>query len=387
MKAMKRPITPFSLSQGVILTLVALACSSRLLLAATHTLSGSGGTTLPGLSWATASNWSPLSVPGPADNAVVAATGWVDVRGSAFGGAAEIQDLAFTGAAAVTLHNNSSSTPMVLSLNGGRGAGVPLIAATGNVSRTITGPGTHATPQSLGLQLKASGRVDVAEGTLTISARISEDGTPRQLTKTGAGTLVLSGRNSYSGGTVVSTGVLELNNASAGNGRVDGTVTVASGAELRITGGDGTGLGYNNGNKVDSLIINGGLVSSPGSCHVWNATVTMTGGELRSNGGVSSPTGSSFEWGDTVVNTLASSNTAVISGRINIRADANSANSSLLTFNVSDGPAATDLLASAALTQSGRPVGSTTGGNCGLVKKGAGDAARALDTPPLPDPL
>jgi autotransporter-associated beta strand protein len=98
----------------------------------------------------------------------------------------------------------------------------------------------------------------------------------------------------------------------------------------------------------------------------------MTGGELRSNGGVSSPTGNSFEWGDTMVNTLASGSTSVISGRINIRADNNSANSSLLTFNVADGPAATDLLVTAALTQSGRPVGSTTGGNCGLVKKGAG---------------
>lgn len=369
---MKRYSTSFFPLPSGILTLMALACSGRVLLAATHTLNGSGGATLPGLSWATAGNWSPASVPAAADNAVVAATGLVDVRGSAFGGAAEIQDLAFAGAAAVTLHNNSSSTAMLLSLNGGRGAGVPLISATGNVSRTIAGPGTHATPQTLGLQLKTSGSVDVAAGTLSISARISDDGTARQLTKTSAGTLVLSGRNSYTGGTVVNAGVLELNGASAGNGRIDGAVTVASGAELRITGGDGTGLGFNNGNKVDSLAINGGLVSSPGSCHVWNATVTMIGGELRSNGGASSPTGSALEWGDTVVNTFASGSTSVISGRINLRADNNSANSSLLTLNVADGPAATDLLVSAALTQSGRPQGSTTGGSCGLVKKGAG---------------
>jgi autotransporter-associated beta strand protein len=340
--------------------------------AATNTLSGAGGATLPGLSWATAANWSPAAVPGSNDNAVVAATGLVDIRGSAFGGASEIQDLAFTGASAVTLHNNSSSTPMVLSLNGGRGTGVPLISATGNVSRTIAGPGTHATPQTLGLRLKTNGSVDVAAGTLSISARISDDGTARQLTKTGAGTLVLSGRNSYAGGTVVSAGVLELNGASAGNGRIDGAVTVDSGAELRITGGDGTGLGYNSGNKVDSLIINGGLVSATGTCHVWKATVTMTGGELRSNGGVSSPAGTAFDWGDTVVNTFASSNTSIIAGRINLRADVNSANGSLLTLNVADGPTETDLLISAALTQSGRPIGSTTGGSCGLVKKGEG---------------
>jgi autotransporter-associated beta strand protein len=220
--------------------------------AATTTLSGAGGATLPGLSWAAAGNWSPTAVPGSNDNAVVAASGLVDIRGSAFGGAIEIQDLAFTGASAVTLQNNSSSAPMVLSLNGERGAGVPLIFATGIVARTITGPGTNPTPQPLGLQLKASGVIDVATNTLTISCIITESGGARSLTKNGAGTLMLVGRNSYSGGTVVNAGVLELTNANSGNGRINGALMVNSGAELRLTinGGFTVDMAWKDGKDI-----------------------------------------------------------------------------------------------------------------------------------------
>jgi autotransporter-associated beta strand protein len=329
--------------------------------AASNTLSGSGGSSLPGWAWGTTANWSLGALPGANDNAVVAATGNVDVRGSSLGGAAEIQDLSFTGTSPLTLHNNSSSTATVLSLNGGRGAAVPLIACTGDVPRTIAGPGTNAMPQTLGLQFKASGAVQVAANVLSISARISESGGAFGLTKTGAGRLVLSGRNSYTGGTVVNTGVLELNGASGGNGRVDGAVTVAAGAELRVTGGDGTGLGFNDGNKVDSLTVSDGLVLAVTASHVWRSAVTMTGGELRSNGGVSdAATASSFQWGNSTLTTNASATSAVVSGRIHVRDDAGS----FITMNVADGAAAADLLVSAALTQSG--------GKCGLIKQGSG---------------
>jgi hypothetical protein len=158
MKKLLRPLSAI---------LVALF-STTVLRAAPFTLSGSGGATLPGLAWGTAGNWSPAVLLGVNDNAVVTATGLVDVRSSTLGGAAEIQELSFTGASAVTLQNNSSSVAMVLSLNGGRGAGVPLISATGDVARTISGRGTNATPRSLGLQLKASGdSTGVTEQNLT----------------------------------------------------------------------------------------------------------------------------------------------------------------------------------------------------------------------------
>lgn len=181
------------------------------------------------------------------------------------------------------------------------------------------------------------------------------------LTKTGAGTLTLSTNNGYAGGTTVNGGILEIAGSSAGNSYIRGIVTVNSGAELRYTGGDGTGFGFNGGNKLDTLNINGGLVSSQNMMtHLWGATVNMTGGELRVNGGTSSQTGYRIEWNQSTVNTAASSSTASISGRINLRNDGSYTGA---VFNVEDGSAATDLRVSAAITESG---------SVGITKNGPG---------------
>lgn len=181
------------------------------------------------------------------------------------------------------------------------------------------------------------------------------------LTKTGAGTLTLSTNNGYAGGTTVNGGILEIAGSSAGNSYIRGIVTVNSGAELRYTGGDGTGFGFNGGNKLDTLNINGGLVSSQNvMTHLWGATVNMTGGELAVNGGTSSQTGYRIEWNQSTVNTAASSSTASITGRINLRNDGGYTSA---VFNVEDGSAATDLRVSAAITQSG---------SVGITKNGPG---------------
>jgi len=94
--------------------------------------------------------------------------------------------------------------------------------------------------------------------------------------------------------------------------------------------------------------------------HLWGATVNMTGGELRVNGGVSSPTGYRIEWNQSTVNTSGSASTATISGRVNLRDDGGYTSA---VFNVEDGSASTDLLVSAAVTQSSA---------VGITKNGAG---------------
>ncbi len=172
------------------------------------------------------------------------------------------------------------------------------------------------------------------------------------LTKTGNGTLTLSGLTTYSGGTTVNGGTLAVTGQNGGgDGNLRGTVTVNSGAQLLATNNGGTAsFGYNNGAKVNTLNINGGYVESlGGDNHVWNSAVNMTGGELRINGGVSSPTGAAYQWTNTPLNTFASANTAVISGRINMRAD----NGNKFVATVADGAATTDLLISAAMTNNG----------------------------------
>jgi autotransporter-associated beta strand protein len=183
------------------------------------------------------------------------------------------------------------------------------------------------------------------------------------LTKTGAGTLTLSTNNSYTGGTTVNGGVLEIAGSNSGNSYIRGTVTVNSGAELRYTGGDGTGFGF--ANKLDTININGGLVNSQQTTHLWGATVNMTGGELRVNNGTSDPgAGQAIQWNQSTVNTSASANTAIISGRVNLRGDGGYTSA---VFNVADGSAATDLLVSAAVTDD--PVNF---GSVGITKNGAG---------------
>ena len=87
---------------------------------------------------------------------------------------------------------------MLLILNGGRGATVPLIATVGDFAYAITGPGTNAAPHPLNLQLKASGDISVAANILTITSVISQSGA-RSINKTGAGRLILGGANTFSG--------------------------------------------------------------------------------------------------------------------------------------------------------------------------------------------
>lgn len=200
----------------------------------------------------------------------------------------------------------------------------------------------------------ASSTLTVNQSTDTTYYGIIRDNTGNDafnlaLVKSGTGKLTLDTNTAHSGGTTVNDGVLEIAGSSGGNGRLRGTVTVNTDGELRYTGGDGTGFGYNNGNKIDTLTINGGLVDAQHVSHMWNATVNMTGGELRVNGGVSDPAGLHFEWGNSSVNTFASADSATISGRIRIRPDS----SPNITFTVADGSAATDLLVSAAITQTG----------------------------------
>lgn len=78
--------------------------------------------------------------------------------------------------------------------------------------------------------------------TATQQGAISESGGSFAVTKTGTGTLIVSGNNSYSGGTTISVGTLEAeNNTALGTSNV----TVSSGASLELTGGITLGSGNN----------------------------------------------------------------------------------------------------------------------------------------------
>jgi len=115
---------------------------------------------------------------------------------------------------------------------------------------------TFAGTQNLNLgtgavTLGASRQVTVTANTLTVGGPIA--GGTFGLTKAGAGSLTLSGSNSYSGGTTLSSGTLNFGNASALG---TGTLTIAGGS-------------------LDSSVAN--LVNSQNNAQNWNADFTFAG--------------------------------------------------------------------------------------------------------------
>ncbi|MFA5390370.1 MAG: autotransporter-associated beta strand repeat-containing protein [Candidatus Omnitrophota bacterium] len=119
--------------------------------------------------------------------------------------------------------------------------------ATG--STLSSSSGTNSIAGTVGIT--GTSTVDVDGTSLGLSGVISGG----DLTKTGAGTLVLSGANTYTGDTTVNAGVLNLQNDYAAG--TSDQVTVADGAALQIQGGITV--------KANALVINGTGVGGTGA--------------------------------------------------------------------------------------------------------------------------
>ncbi|MEI6872726.1 MAG: autotransporter-associated beta strand repeat-containing protein, partial [Verrucomicrobiota bacterium] len=135
----------------------------------------------------------------------------------------------------------------------------------------------------------------VAGGSGVFSGVI-KDGSARALAlvvrKSGSGTQVFSGANTYTGATTVSGGALNIQNAAA-LGSTAGATTVSAGAALQIQGGIAVG--------AEALTLNGSGVSSDGALRNISGSNTYSGaitlgsvsrinsdsGELTLSGGVS----------------------------------------------------------------------------------------------------
>ena len=195
---------------------------------------------------------------------------------------------------------------------------------------------------------------------IAITKQMQDYGGAGTLTKSGAGTLTLSTYNAYTGGTTVNQGTLELAGATGGWGHLRGAITVNSGATLAITGGDGTGFGWNN--APTSLTINGGTFNAASGAHVGFGAYMTVG---LNNGGTISGSG---QWnGDGLLGFSSSGNsTNTINGSWVLRSD-NGANH---TFNVANGAAAVDLQVDADLSDQSPEVGWVSAS--ALVKTGDG---------------
>jgi autotransporter-associated beta strand protein len=209
-------------------------------------------------SWTTGSgqNWNPTGIPGTSN--------WVNFRpgdpvpganmqingGQLTGQLMSIQTITWGITLNGTLGSNSTTTASTLRLNGPAGANpfTDLIAVTNTGNLTIRPFNSGTAP--LGLQLGASGSFNVtnAATTLQIDSVLSESGGARSLTKLGAGTVTLTGADTYTGTTTVSVGTLKL--SGSGSIATSPTITVASGATFDVSG---VTSGANFGNGTFSL--------------------------------------------------------------------------------------------------------------------------------------
>ncbi|MCC7351718.1 MAG: autotransporter-associated beta strand repeat-containing protein [Phycisphaerales bacterium] len=162
-----------------------------------------------------------------------------------------IDSLAFNGNAANSYTIKGSTSARTITLNAAGGTGLTVESASGQ--HTISVNLTLAADQVFEIQTPGTPE----SNTLLISGKISGSG--RKLTKTGGGTLELTGGlNDYSGGTTLSAGVLRINNPV-------NTSATGSGAVLV----DPLGTLGGNGHLTGAIDLHGTLApgSSIGTLH------------------------------------------------------------------------------------------------------------------------
>ena len=156
-----------------------------------------------------------------------------------------INSLTFSAANSVIIGGANLLTIEAAAING-NAASSGVTVATGAANDTIS--------SNVALGASQTWTVTDSSNTLTASGAISGSGDT--LTKAGAGSLVLSGNNSYTGGTIISAGQFFANNVTSSTGT--GAVSVSSGA---ILSGIGT-IAPTGGNGI--TVANGGILA-PGS--------------------------------------------------------------------------------------------------------------------------
>ena len=253
-----------------------------------------------------------------------------------------VSGLSVTGGSAVTISNTQQlQGATALTLNAG------ALNTTASLSNTRT------------INLTGAGGLGVASGqTLTQSGVVSGAGV---LTLTGPGTLVLSGNNTYTGGTVVNTGILRLSHTSAAGTGVIRLIDPQIDFAATGTYNNDISLEVVNGQQAaDPTILNntsGGAISLAGRIYETSGVggagqyVTFNGGSITVTNGLNSWAGvTRINSGATLLGTTAS-----ISG-------ASIVNNGTLTYqNASAGTATQNISGSGAININGTAATTLSG--------------------------
>ncbi|HEY8993364.1 MAG TPA: autotransporter-associated beta strand repeat-containing protein [Lacunisphaera sp.] len=237
---------------------------------------------------------------GSGDTNYVTAAGSNSIANTATNNVALTGNVTSQASAAINTLNMGANT---LALDTGAAFQTDGILVSGNSASTISG-GASLAATTNGAELVV--RVDGSSDALTISTPIIANGT-NAFTKTGAGTLTLSGSNSYTGATTISNGTLQI-----GNGGTTGSLSTSS----TIT--NHGNLIFNRSNAIAqgtdfstaAIGGTGSVTQAGGGTLTLNAANTYTGGTNINAGTVSA----------TVANALGTTGTVTVgsSGTLNL---------------------------------------------------------------------
>jgi fibronectin-binding autotransporter adhesin len=188
--------------------------------------------------------------------------------------------LFFDGSLWLTTNNNNFAADTNFSgITFNSGAGAFTLSGTRiTLGGDVTNSSTNLQTINLAMILSADRTFTTLAGggDLTIGGVLSETGGAQGIIKAGAGTLTLSGANTYTGATTISAGVLNIQNNTA-LGTTGAGTTVSDGATLQLQGGitvgpealniTGTGAGGQTGALVNVSGTNnyGGLLTLAGA--------------------------------------------------------------------------------------------------------------------------
>jgi autotransporter-associated beta strand protein len=221
--------------------------------------------------------------------------------------------VAVNGTGKVILNNTNTYTGGT-SINNGGTLAISTDASLGAGALTLNYglvdiTGTTAFTSSKSIVLNGSGEIQVDNPAgATLNSSLTGGGS---LTKSGNGTLALSVQQTYTGGTTVNGGILDLTGGGGSAGTIRGQVTVNAGATLRLSTGDATGYTFGP-NSLGSISLDGGTlnVNSTANQTLGGATIIMTGGAITGLSGANLD----FFGGSSGLNVYPSSVPSTISG-------------------------------------------------------------------------
>lgn len=213
-------------------------------------------------------------------------------------------------------------------------AGTQTLRVTGpDVPQTVT---IRALNTAIGQTLQLDGASELILGDVT-NASAALAGTivgSGDLTKVGAGTLTISGANSYSGLTTISAGVVNIQSGSALGSASFGT-TVAAGAALELQGNIAVG--------AEALSLSGTGVSGNGAlrnisdANTWGGLITLAAtSEIQSDSGsltIDVPAGDAINSNFTVTFDALGASTIEVADAITGSASITKAGNGTLTFS------------------------------------------------------